>query len=200
MDDRLNTGIIQKWSQSPLGDMASVFRFSALPVHHRESVAEHTFYVSFFALVIARDCILRGCEVNVTILLQRCITHDLDESLTGDIIRPFKHSSPELRDLIHESASAEMAEQYSDLPGGTNIFTAWSEAKADGVEGLILEFADVWSIYMYLRREALLGNRFAQDKLHLIQTRMGEANWIYPVYTYAHELSVEVGELLEELK
>lgn len=192
-------GIIERWSRSPLCNMASVFRFSALPVHHRESVAEHTFYVSILALILAQDLIKRELKVNTNVLLQRCIAHDLDESLTGDIIRPFKHSDPELHQRIQTAAEDEIGTQYAQLPGGKSIFKAWREAKSDDIEGRILDFADVWSVYLYFYREARLGNRFAKDKLVLIQERVTSHNWIHPINMYAFELSCEIGRLLEEL-
>lgn len=192
-------GIIGKWSRSPLCNMASVFRFSSLPVHHRESVAEHTYYVVHLAWVLAMDIQRRGTTVAFETLFARALVHDLDESLTGDIIRPFKHSSPELFEALTKGAREMFARRYQSLPGGTEVRDLWEGAKDNLLEGRIVDFADVWSVYLYLYREVMLGSIFAREKLKLIQSRVEGHNWIHPITSYAFELAEEIGRLLEEV-
>jgi 5'-deoxynucleotidase YfbR-like HD superfamily hydrolase len=193
------TGVIGKWSRSPLCNMASVYRFSSLPVHHKETVAEHTFYVSTLSLILANDILERGFPVDTGLLLQRCAAHDLDESLTGDIIRPFKHSDPDLHRMLQVAADNAMRNRYATLPGGDVLHDAWREAKCSDTEGQILDFADVWSVYLFMYREVRLGNDFAVEKLRIIQRRVDEHDWETPITVYAFELSHEIGSLLEEV-
>jgi 5'-deoxynucleotidase YfbR-like HD superfamily hydrolase len=180
---------IHDWSKSPLPSMSDVYRFSSLPVHNLESVAEHSFYVAALSYVFGLEMeIVLGEEINREVLLTRCIFHDIDESLTGDIIRPFKHSSDHVAATLAAAAMEAVDATYRKLSGGNAVACAWENAKDNTVEGHILGFADVWSVQLYLAKEFKLGNRYARAKLVLLVQRIEGWKWPDYIQPYAEAL------------
>lgn len=193
--------LLTRWMASPLPCMATVIRFSSFAFHHRESVAEHCFYVMFLSWVLAQHiqemnnepmCCGEdtGVAIDYTKLLEKGLFHDLDESITGDIIRPFKYSSEDLRRELTLASVAAVEDQFASMPGGgpTTMLT-WQSAKDDSIEGRIVDFADVWSVWLYLRREVDMGNRIAERKIALVAQRVDETKWHELVQPYADAMA-----------
>lgn len=102
-----------------------VFRFSTSRVNRPETVAEHSYYVAFYCLLIGRWVEENRCQYlyrqgqgvlegelgsihNTSSftanLLQRALLHDLEEARSGDFPRPFKRSSPQLEAMLGEAS------------------------------------------------------------------------------------------------
>lgn len=142
-------------------NLDKVVRFSNQMRIRDESVAEHSYHTAMYAMILADLEISFGNKVDVEKLLRSCLIHDLEESMTGDILHGFKYSDPELLknmkkmgaqfyDRIIGNLPEHISEKYSDL---------WEEAKADNIEGKILEGADKLEALMYSIEEYSLGNR-----------------------------------------
>jgi 5'-deoxynucleotidase YfbR-like HD superfamily hydrolase len=148
--------------------MSYVNRFSSFPVSRRENVAEHSWWVAFISLLIGYSVQEdpHMPEVNMEKLLTRAVTHDLNETLSGDIIRSYKYSTEELLDAIRNADAVNMARLGAEF-GEANIpvTAAWRDAKADDVEGEIIAFADMASVVFYLREEHKMGNKFRAMEL-----------------------------------
>jgi 5'-deoxynucleotidase YfbR-like HD superfamily hydrolase len=164
--------------------MRTVHRFSSLNIHHRESVAEHVWFVSMYAMLYAelyeqykfsvhRDNKTQTIrkehgillpKIDYQILLQRVIIHDLDECLSGDFLRKFKYSTPEVHKAIR-GATKTLATKLFDqiVPGDSTAkkawFATWDHDKANDVEGRILEWCDFLSVVSYSVTEVRMGNR-----------------------------------------
>lgn len=136
----------------PINRVSAVYRFSAMHVIKRESVAEHSFMVALYSHIINEHLgrpAIRGQ------LFLRAIAHDLEESLTGDFVRSFKYSDPELQDRI-EAASRRF---ITELVGADlDLLHAWEQAKDDTIEGHIIRVADYASVVSYVIRELQMGN------------------------------------------
>lgn len=65
----------------------------------------------------------------------------------------------------------------------------WQSAKDDSIEGRIVDFADVWSVWLYLRREVDMGNRIAERKIALVAQRVDETKWHELVQPYADAMA-----------
>jgi len=145
--------------------LCRVYRYSSTPVNRLESVAEHSWYVSYMALSLYYHIKIEDPDIQIDRgeLLSRCIVHDLDECLTGDLPRPFKYSSPELKDAIHK-ASMQMFEDYvysNEVP--EEILKTYKVAK-EGPEGEIVSFCDLLGVLAYLHEEVKTGNRLIIHK------------------------------------
>ncbi len=65
-------------------------RYSSIHCNRPENVAEHNYYCVAYACMIGRD-IATYEYVNMGVLLEKALWHDLSESVTGDIIRSCKY-------------------------------------------------------------------------------------------------------------
>jgi 5'-deoxynucleotidase YfbR-like HD superfamily hydrolase len=90
-----------------LRTLSHVPRWSILRVIHRQSVADHMYYVSFYASQIAISEELSNSEIAE--LLMFCITHDIPEVITSDIPGPIKRKvcHNEMLQIIEEEGMSE---------------------------------------------------------------------------------------------
>jgi 5'-deoxynucleotidase YfbR-like HD superfamily hydrolase len=154
-------------------------------------VAEHIFFTSILAYVIALDINYEYDKaiVHVSDVVTKAIVHDMDEALTGDFIRPFKYSSPELRRALHEACQHGMTRALSGTEVGKILLDRWASSKDDTVEGGIVHLADLWSVVIYARREFLLGNSYARKILTEVAHWINNATWHELVEPYARGIA-----------
>jgi len=145
----------------PIARMSYVNRYSSIPVNRRENVAEHSWWVSFIALMVGTDLQAQGHDVKFDTLLMRAIMHDTSECMSGDIIRSYKHSDPEIREAMRNADDMAMAELTSKwgLLVGVALRHWYATAKAEDLEGSIVAFADMAAVAFYCREEDRSGNR-----------------------------------------
>lgn len=88
-------------------------------------------------------------------IMMRAVVHDMDEVITGDIVRPTKYASEEMLALIkklEEQSIGKVIEKF-DLPDRWE--SDWRKAKQD-LPGLIVKVADVMAVVMTCYREVHL--------------------------------------------
>lgn len=150
-----------------------ITRYSTSNLLHRENVAEHSYYVSLYAMLLCRwvnkQSVTTGqlssdpIVARELIVLQRCLLHDLDETRTGDFQRPFKYKNEKLRLAIEEAAGEEFVEAVRGIFPEDPIFAhqahdSWRNAKDDTPEGAIVAFADYLSVMSHLYAEIKCAN------------------------------------------
>lgn len=145
-----------------------ITRFSNCPRIHDESVAEHSYYTAFFALLILHQLEARGMRVDRGSTLAKALMHDVDECFSGDFIRMFKHSNPELKkeiDLACERFARVLVESLSYEEGvRADLFRFWSESKQE-IEGKVVSFADFLSVVSYIAQEIESGNARMKEQV-----------------------------------
>ena len=148
-----------------------VDRFSTCRVMKKESVAEHSFYVAFYSLMITWWCTDQDVPVklNEYKILSRALLHDIDEAATGDVPRFFKYSDTALKNHLDEVAQkgvAQIAEKLWQAQSGVYAITdIWKNAKDNTIEGKILEFADFLSVLSYAAEEIRSSNFTMREHL-----------------------------------
>jgi 5'-deoxynucleotidase YfbR-like HD superfamily hydrolase len=134
-----------------------VFRFSTSRVQHPESVAEHSYYVCFYCLMIGKWCRSNGVDIRLEKLLQRAIVHDLEESRSGDFPRPFKHSEEYLTKALERASGIAYEQVLEPLVGKCGamdeLTVSWKESKDESPEGRVLEFADFLAVLSFMHEE-----------------------------------------------
>jgi 5'-deoxynucleotidase YfbR-like HD superfamily hydrolase len=140
--------------------LRSVIRYSSIFVYHKESVAEHTFFTALYALLICMDYNNRHSvdkAIPIDEVLQKAIFHDIEECKTGDILRPFKHATPELKHMIHNIASKELVRTIAELHLDNSVIEKishfWENSKLER-SGMVVALADYLSVLMFMIREA----------------------------------------------
>lgn len=143
-------------------------RFSTCFKAHSESVAEHMYFTSWYSLVIGWWLLEHGEELDLQLLLSRAIVHDLEEARVGDLFRPFKHSTPELKKLIDEQSAVELEKVANPVLGDSfaeHIRILWENAKnTESIEGCVLAFSDFLSVLGYMWQELSVHNSTIQEQ------------------------------------
>jgi 5'-deoxynucleotidase YfbR-like HD superfamily hydrolase len=91
------------------------------------------------------------------------ITHDSSESISGDVVRPFKYSSKELKLAIDNAESIIKARLPSNIQKLMDcheiiLKTLGRPEEAKYVEDVV-KAGDFLSLWMFMRREMMRGNR-----------------------------------------
>lgn len=128
-----------------------VQRWSIVRTLNPDSVANHSFYVAFYALQIARLIAWPGPYADLSFM---ALMHDVEETLTSDIISPVK------KRIIDEAAMANfVSEQMKErLP----LVEAQLDAINDSMWGesiyKIIKVADKIDAVLFLVTEIRMGN------------------------------------------
>lgn len=125
----------------PLTRMNEVSRYSSVYQERNETLSEHTTEVSMMSYLIALELRNHYSEsVDIGILLEKCLLHDMDEVITGDIPRNTKYASR----LVHKEMNNVATRSVQLIEGmlSLDLKETWQNAK-DGKEGLILKIVDM---------------------------------------------------------
>ena len=119
----------------------------------KESVLEHVGMVALISLQIGESLNREGKRVDIEKLLTKSLLHDIEETIVGDLPRPTKHHSIELRNLIRELESESAYEVLRDADL-TAYFQHWSQSK-EGPEGKIVAFVDILVVLIKFHDEII---------------------------------------------
>lgn len=143
-------------------NLDKVIRFSAKGRIKDQTVAEHIFHASLYAMIMADLEIQMGNKIDVEKLLRSTLIHDLEESLTGDIIFDFKHSDEKVAQDIKDLGRKFLEDMTSHLPENLSKKYAalWTNAKDENtIEGRIMHAADRFEALAYALEEQEIGNK-----------------------------------------
>ena len=174
-------------------------RYSSYPVLRQENVAEHSFWCSFYAYTIGLEINQKNKTeiVNIGILLEKAMLHDLEESQTGDMIRTFKYADEVARERLKivEKGLLKKALLFHEEVG-EHIMKSWESSKDETIEGKIVSFSDLICVYLYCFDEIKIGNSFMFSVLKeaMIHLRKHEQNEL--LQPYCLELDREIKEML----
>jgi len=116
----------------------AVERFHTMPTHQRQTIADHSWGVIMIVLAISNDP-----SVN---LIKAAATHDLAESVTGDLPATVKWDEPQLRREL-EALEQKFAIKHNIFP------------HLDKLEEEVLRWADMAELVMFCEGEIRLGNQ-----------------------------------------
>ena len=109
-----------------------IIRFSAQMRIKDESVAEHSFHVALYSMILAdlEEKIFKN-KVEKEKVLKTAILHDLEECLTGDIIYDFKHTDKNLTQEIKKMSQKFFENLLKNLPENISkeYLSYWTKAK-----------------------------------------------------------------------
>lgn len=158
------------------------FRFSAIPTLYRENVAEHGYWTAMIGMCIVADLVESGVEISDDLMgevAMKGLLHDIEESLTGDVVRDLKYATPEIREAIGRVEAQFVDRLMNPMgPQGQIFKMIWGTAKEPATDsGLIVALADLFCVISYCEHEFDLGNhnltltRILDDCLELIRTK-----------------------------
>ena len=143
--------------------LAHVKRFNSQPQHFPESVAEHTFYVAYFTIILSSFLKRAGEPVDETKAIKLALLHDMEEAISGDILNPFKHYNDEVLSAIRKVNKETIGLMFEDLPKdlGAELIEIWNEdLERETKESQIIKVADRLSLIAKCYEEIKAGNGF----------------------------------------
>lgn len=143
------TLVIDKLIQSRAG--GRVERCHGIPHQGSYNNAAHSWGVAMLMWYLFPDDFER--------LVIYCLAHDVPEAWTGDIPAPTMRYLPGLREQLGPIEDALC--HINGLPG---------EHDLDPEDHAKLKICDRLEFYLWCREQLLLGNRFAEESLHEIQS------------------------------
>jgi len=142
-EDLRNSNEFLDLINSPVLRMDNVIRFSGLFQITQELLSSHVVDVQFVSLLIARKLINLGESVDTGLMLEKCLVHDVDEVLVGDIPRLTKYSSPQCYKALNAVADGVVVDMSIDFDGTTYLYDLWRTAKDYTIEGYLLKLSDM---------------------------------------------------------
>lgn len=126
---------------SPLMRSDEVERYSGTRLSSTETLGQHITDMSMMCYILAFKLKNLGEDIDIGVLLEKCLIHDIDEISTGDLPRNTKYALPEIKESLDRVA--EMAVQgYAETYNMPDLVDKWSTAK-NGKEGLIVKICDM---------------------------------------------------------
>jgi 5'-deoxynucleotidase YfbR-like HD superfamily hydrolase len=189
-------------------DMSAVQRFSRIRMVHPENVLTHTGMVCLFAYSIGSLLRTKAHRelrpLDLGAIMARAVAHDIDETITGDIVRPTKYFSAIIRQELAglEAKGVDNVANALDLPV---LVTDFETAKL-GREGYVVKMADLLAALCTVFIEVMVcGNRAmvqpARNMRHvLVKLRPADSGkWTAEERSIIDDLLDEAHCLLEEV-
>lgn len=126
----------------PIFNTDFTVRYSGLPQIREEALSHHITDVGLLSYVLALKMNTYGEDLNIGLILEKALLHDLDEVLTGDIPRSTKYYSESGLEAMQGIAEDAMMKLAESIDGGQDIMTKWKDCKS-GKEGQVLKLADM---------------------------------------------------------
>lgn len=138
-----------------IDSMSCLTRWSQAHCTKKESVLEHTAFVTMYAYYL---CCKHDIE-NKEDTLIKAIVHDIDEIVTGDIPHPTKYNNKRIREEI-EIIEQKAAHEISRLLFQNNMYDNWRKAKdLSSDSGCIVAISDCASVIYKIWQEINIGNK-----------------------------------------
>ncbi len=145
-----------------LRSLNSVIRWAPYTRLKNENVAEHSYWVSFYAMLLSDiEEKIFGNDIDIEKVLRAAVIHDWEEAITGDIISPVKRYSDDMEKACRQVTDAFFNEVVSYLPDErlSKLYQKSNEVlEEDSPEGQILKIAEAFSCLFYIMDEFRLGN------------------------------------------
>jgi 5'-deoxynucleotidase YfbR-like HD superfamily hydrolase len=135
-----------------------VTRFSSIPATIKETVSTHSYWVTVYSAMIHNTL----CpEDNETLLacLMAAIVHDIPEGVSGDFVRPFKYSTKALKTALDEAELKVIDEFDPEIKALFSLSESLIKPEKKDYVKRVVKAADFISLYQFMRREWLRGNR-----------------------------------------
>jgi 5'-deoxynucleotidase YfbR-like HD superfamily hydrolase len=139
----------------------TIGRFSVYKCHFREDVAQHSYFTTLYAMVLADMERKAGTAVDVERLMRMAVLHDAEEARTGDVHHPFKHQDVAFAESLDSRAFEWFGKLLAGLPedlAREYIGLRKAARATSSTEASILKAADKIEALLWAYEEYLLGN------------------------------------------
>lgn len=133
--------------------LSNIIRYSQQNKIKSESVAEHSFYVSWFVTRICKEFFISD-KIKL-LALEAAVLHDIPEVITNDITYDVKRMIPEISGLLQPYEEMVISEHS---PEAHKVLFE-PETSDEIIAKKIVKHADILSVLQYCNHEQLLGNK-----------------------------------------
>lgn len=143
---------------------AHIKRYHTTPMFTQESVAEHSHFVAMITRIICHVLEGAGHPVDTLRAVDLAMIHDYEEAISGDIISTFKHSDPELVELLGRLTDKAIDGVFERLPEELSTYYTelWRQHNAGSPEGEIVWVADKLAGLAFSHEQLQMGNQFME--------------------------------------
>lgn len=177
-------------------------RCNNFPTNAGEDVAQHSYYVTLMVMAFTDEynTWVDSTDAEHTIIdselaLRKALLHDTDESITGDIHWNIKHHSKAIHDEIIVATRDVMMLSYGNAET-LDDYRVMADCCKDGIEGEIVDIADMLELGLYSWEECSLGNPYLKTMLDRC-VKLVKEKPLYPVLVQASALFNSVMEIIE---
>ena len=161
--------------------LAFVQRYHAEVTLHKESVAEHQFFVARNAMAICFELKFYGIEQpDIAKAVGMALLHDSIEIVTGDIPGHFKRNYPEVKLAMQDAENDAAYDLYDHLPpyvAGAHRGLIASYSDKTLLESQIVKYADILDIAAFSDWEKRLGNTLLNSPARTAREWLLELDW-----------------------
>lgn len=141
---------LDRYSHTDYYIPTEIIRYSNRSKMRTENIAEHSFYVAFYVILVGNDYNIKPEIINKACTL--AVLHDYPEIYTLDLAHDFKYSHPDVK-ATFSKAEKDFISQY--LP---NIKHYFDDLDQDTPESLLVHIGDALSVLLYTNRELSIWN------------------------------------------
>jgi len=150
-------------------ELEHVNRYHKFSTVKQQSVAAHTCMVVFITMLIVDDIEDFPCSGEVA--LRRALMHDFGETFTGDFIGDVK--TGEFENAALKLERTLLGKFFAEHPSLDTAYQALSIASYPAVDDIV-KFADRYDLFLFCRRESILGNEWARRLIDRIYKGLRE--------------------------
>lgn len=170
--------------------LSCIERFNNTPRLASENVAEHSHSVTFTTMLVGDYLKRRGVGLDTERMIRMASVHDIEEIISGDIIKVLK-SGGFKKEL--DKMNVKSMEFLTGVLGkeGKIYFDLWSEAKKkETLEARIVDFVDMVVCVIYSLKEIHLGNKYFKEILeYAVESSLKFSDEIPKIKGFVKELA-----------
>lgn len=158
--------------------LKEIKRCNNFPVISQEDVAQHSFYVTLLAMMLADqynewarsvkvDSPTLKVEfvlVNTEDVLRKALMHDLEESFTSDLPWNIKHMNEEAHEAISRIINQRLEAAYANSQSLAK-YRCYSAHCKEGFAGSFVRIADMLELGLFCWEEVAKGNMFLKPMI-----------------------------------
>lgn len=142
--------------------LSSVIRWSVLPRHHNQSVAEHSFFVALYTDQLTH--LMKWPSEKRYLAISWALRHDMGEVVVGDIMGPVK------RIIVDANKLADLEKQTLEAIG--NYYSL--NPPTDQMR-MVVKAANCIDEFFWLSAELVMGNQSVREMQNIVAARMTKA-------------------------
>jgi 5'-deoxynucleotidase YfbR-like HD superfamily hydrolase len=146
-------------NQKVINNIANTKRFSNSFLFVEENIGTHSNEMALLCINFSKIVDKSSKEV----MCYKCTIHDLEETVTYDVPRPFKYARPEMKRLISEVSNEIFEPMLSP-----DLFEDFKSAKGShDIDSYLVAIADRMQCYLKMKREVVTyGNKMLEGDFY----------------------------------